>query len=337
MPRLYINKRSSAPGFENVEFTAYANWNSDGSETSNAGFTMIARTNHFQYKDDGCNAPGYYIRIWEGDAREGEISFQKEYYHASDTIYSSGIYKGLFSSFPKNKWIGMKFVVFTIPGTSDVQLEVYIDRTDGQSGGTWTLEHAYVDRPGAWKAKESVPSQCAVKSGDTVLGARNSCVLRTDGGEVHWKKATIRHILTTKASDNPAPTPTATVPTPSPLVSSGSGTCGNGVRGNGICSNGQCCSSFGWCGTSSAHCNLNAGGTCGGGNIGDGHCADWALCCSQWGWCGTSTAHCTRRNLRIALSSGGNSTLSSSNNMTSLVDFNESEDVEFDAMDQDAN
>jgi hypothetical protein len=149
-PRLYINKRSSAPGFENVEFTAYANWKSDGSETSNAGFTMVARTNHFQYKDNGCNAPGYYVRIWEGSDREGQISFQKEYYHASDTIYSSGIYKGLFSSFPKNQWIGMKFVVFTIPGTSgDVQLEVYIDRTDGQSGGTWTLEHSYVDRRGA--------------------------------------------------------------------------------------------------------------------------------------------------------------------------------------------
>jgi hypothetical protein len=361
VPRLYINKKSSAPGFENVEFTAYANWKSDGGETSNAGFTMVARTNHFQYKDNGCNAPGYYVRIWEGNGREGEISFQKEYYHASDTIYSSGIYKGLFPSFPKNQWIGMKFVVFTIPGTSDVQLEVYIDRTDGQSGGTWTLEHSHVDRWGAWPAKEAVPSQCAVKSGDTVLGARNSCVLRTDGGEVRWKKATIRNILTTKASSsgNPAPTrrptrrptrapirpaatPTrapirpVTTPTPAPVVSSGgSGTCGNGVRGNGVCANGQCCSSFGWCGTSSAHCTANTGGTCGGGIIGDGRCVDSALCCSQFGWCGTSSAHCTRRNLKAALVSDGNSTISS--NITRIVKFNMSEeDVEFNAMDQDA-
>ena len=33
------------------------------------------------------------------------------------------------------------------------------------------------------------------------------------------------------------------------------GTCGNGNRGNGVCANGQCCSQFGWCGTTSAHCN----------------------------------------------------------------------------------
>jgi len=63
--------------------------------------------------------------------------------------------------------------------------------------------------------------------------------------------------------------------------------CGGGVRGNGVCSDGTCCSRFGWCGTSSEHCE----GSCGNGSRGDGVCAS-GECCSEWGWCGTSSAHC---------------------------------------------
>jgi hypothetical protein len=61
-PRLFIIKQQANDvGFENVEFTAYAKWTSGGSIKSSAGFTMIARTNHFKYKDDACNAAGYYM------------------------------------------------------------------------------------------------------------------------------------------------------------------------------------------------------------------------------------------------------------------------------------
>jgi hypothetical protein len=38
------------------------------------------------------------------------------------------------------------------------------------------------------------------------------------------------------------------------------GTCGDGNRGNGFCSDGTCCSSFGWCGTTAAHCDGGGGG-----------------------------------------------------------------------------
>mmetsp|Transcript_18369 Transcript_18369/g.38545 ORF Transcript_18369/g.38545 Transcript_18369/m.38545 type:complete len:474 (+) Transcript_18369:162-1583(+) len=38
-----------------------------------------------------------------------------------------------------------------------------------------------------------------------------------------------------------------------------------------------------------------SGGTCGSGNVGDGICAN-RECCSEWGWCGTSSDHCNRSN-----------------------------------------
>jgi hypothetical protein len=235
-PRLFINKRASSstavraaassmlsatadddeeeegeeeddapPGFENVEFTAYANWKRDGNETGNAGFTMYGRSDHFNYRNDGCNAVGYYVKIWEGNTyhREGRIGFAKEYYHDAtldSTVYATvalnaNTSSSSFAQFPKQQWIGIKFVIFTIPGTKSVQLEVYLDRTDGKMGGDWKLAHHYIDEPGGWETPQVVPSHCPIQNGDTILGERYSCVLRTDGGEVHWKKATVRHIL----------------------------------------------------------------------------------------------------------------------------------------------
>jgi hypothetical protein len=189
------------PGFENVEFTAYAIWTSDGGETSNAGFTMYGRSDHFKFKEDGCNAVGYYVKIWErGNDRAGRIGFSKEYYHDHETdatVYATVALSRTpsFTKFPKNQWIGIKFVIYTIPGTKNVQLEVYLDRTDGKFGGDWTLAHSHLDEPGTWMApRGTVQSRCPVQNGDTILGGRYSCALRTDGGEVHWKKATVRHI-----------------------------------------------------------------------------------------------------------------------------------------------
>ncbi|KAI6330805.1 hypothetical protein MCOR29_001748 [Pyricularia oryzae] len=95
------------------------------------------------------------------------------------------------------------------------------------------------------------------------------------------------------------------------------GTCGGstGFTCQGS-SSGNCCSQYGWCGSSSDHCNAgcqSAFGTCGSGQAPppsgggltvspDGTCAgntgftcqgsSSGNCCSQWGWCGTSADHC---------------------------------------------
>jgi hypothetical protein len=68
----------------------------------------------------------------------------------------------LFHSFPKDQWIGMKFVVFNIVGTNSVQLELYVDLTDGVNGGSWNLVHSFVDSQGAMPAKSSVPTSVIV-------------------------------------------------------------------------------------------------------------------------------------------------------------------------------
>ena len=67
-----------------------------------------------------------------------------------------------------------------------------------------------------------------------------------------------------------------------------SATCGSGNIGDGVCADGTCCSQYGWCGTSSAHCD----GYCGGGQQGNGICAN-GQCCSQYGYCGSTPEYCS--------------------------------------------
>jgi PT repeat len=215
-PRFYINKLAGSPGFENVEFTAYANYVASGGEVNLAGFTMAVRSDHFHFSTgpsaNPCNAVAYYAKIWEGtgSTRGGQVSFSKEYYHeGSTTVFSPAVFAPAFSTFPRNQWIGMKLVAYTIPGTQNVQLELWLDLTDGLNGGVWNLVHSYVDQPGQWRSPGTVPAACPVQNGDTVLGGRTSCALRTDGGEVHWKKASARHIVTTRTTPRPTARPTS--------------------------------------------------------------------------------------------------------------------------------
>lgn len=210
-PRLYIS--NGADRWKDVEIVAYGNYKNKGSVKSYSGLTLVARSNHDNYKNDGCDAFSYYARIY---LETGECAFQKEYFHGSSTVYSASKRVDCFvGGLPMNQWVGMKFRVTTVPSTSNVQLELYLDQNDS---GTWELKHEYLDEPGSWPSTKYVPSQCPHDSGDTVLGAGNVCFLRTDGSsstEVHWRDASI-----TNQGGSPAPPSTdAPAPNPTPSVS----------------------------------------------------------------------------------------------------------------------
>jgi hypothetical protein len=210
-PRLYIS--TSEEGWDNVEMTAYGRFAIDGIFKDYSGLTMAARSNHDLYKDDGCQALGYYARIYK---ITGECAFQKEYYHDNDgTVYSPSKRVDCFpGGLPSNQWVGMKFKVTTVPDTNGhVLLELFLDKTNN---GMWLLEHSYVDVPGVWTSSNTVPSECDHSNGDTVLGGRNVCFLRSDSQDgntvLQWRDASI----TNELSSTPATTtadPTTTTST----------------------------------------------------------------------------------------------------------------------------
>jgi len=95
----------------------------------------------------------------------------------------------------------MKFIVYSVPDTDEVKLELYIDTTDGENGGTWHLVHETTDSPGDWTASggEDVPDECDddTPDGSPVYGARDDCFLRSDSSHVRWKNVSIRRITPT--------------------------------------------------------------------------------------------------------------------------------------------
>ena len=210
-PRLYVvNPQETKWG--DVEMTGYATVIDTGNTTNgSAGFTMAARSNHDKYRTDGCQAFGYYARI---TLLGGDCLFTKEYFHGTnDTVYAPSRRVPCFSSgLPANQTIGMKFTIRSLPGTSNVQLELF---TDTVGDGSWVLRHEFLDEPGKWPSVTSkdVPLECTQNNGDTVLRPGNVCFFRADGTStsvVHWTNVSILNNFT-------APSPSAT-PSASPSL-----------------------------------------------------------------------------------------------------------------------
>ena len=96
----------------------------------------------------------------------------------------------------------MKFKVTTVPDTSNVLLQLYLDENDN---GNWQLRHEVTDSPGYWFSTTStnVPSSCPQNDGDTVLRPGNVSFLRTDGSsntEVHWRDVSMVNSLVSSVS-----------------------------------------------------------------------------------------------------------------------------------------
>jgi hypothetical protein len=192
-PRLYVYNRPRKIKWENIEMTAYGKFVNDGTLSDSSGLTMAARSNHDLHTSDGCEAMGYYARIYRST---GECAFQKEYYHPAKgrTVYSPTKRVDCFpGGLPLGLRVGMRFTVNTVNSTQ-VVLKLYLDEVG--NGSSWVLKHSYVDTPGTWFSTSSttVPAKCPFKDGDTVLRPGNVCFLRTDGSpdtKVEWDSASI--------------------------------------------------------------------------------------------------------------------------------------------------
>lgn len=162
---------------ENLEITAYITRVSEKTHVDYSGPQIFARTNHGTFTPDlsdeektPCDDRGVAGKI----NIDGTWAFEKETHHGDANGYATaGARRYWPSGFPVGKAVGVKYVVRNVvDGRGEpqrVQLELYVDMTDGRSGGRWTKVTEYMD-DGHW-ASSNTP--CAVGVDPALLPVRS--------------------------------------------------------------------------------------------------------------------------------------------------------------------
>lgn len=190
-PRFYVMPKSgeTAPFFKNIEFTGYYRRTADDG-AFNAGFVVGMRSHPEGHGSDTCNTTTYYLAF----RNSGTYLFDKELNHPNDSPGKGGQMFSPTGSVPVGKWIGMKYLVYNLPGDKSVKLETYID-ADSNGNGTkasdWKKIGETVD-DGNWTAPTGdcdFPANMVVTEGGGVVFIRN-----TDVGKVEYQKLSWREI-----------------------------------------------------------------------------------------------------------------------------------------------
>lgn len=195
-PRMYVYDAAKLLKWKNVEVTFYGKRIDDffGGTKSPAGFNIGARSNH---QDQGgginasdCNVDTYYSRI----LYNGNANFVKELYQAVEGARipkdNRIKWEGL-GDLPYDTWIGHKFVLRNIDADKHVQLQMYLDLTDGKKGGDWKLV-AQAEDDGNWTVPDN---PCGIPVNKIILDGNPSVFIRnTNINSALYKEFSIREI-----------------------------------------------------------------------------------------------------------------------------------------------
>ncbi len=187
-PRLYIMpaKAGSPPFFRDIEFTGYFRRTAnDGADY--AGFVVGTRSGPEGHGNLPCTANTYYLAF----RNTGSWGFDKELNHPIDADRYGG---PLFpAGFPLNRWVGMKFLVYNLPGDKTVKLEAYVDTVSGGDVGkgvTWKKLGETVDK-GDWPADPGdcgYPATTVVTQGGGVVFIRNTETVKAEYKLISWRE-----------------------------------------------------------------------------------------------------------------------------------------------------
>ncbi|MDB5106500.1 MAG: hypothetical protein JWP91_4189 [Fibrobacteres bacterium] len=188
-PRLYIMPLTAggAPFFRDIEFTGYyRRIGADGE--SYAGFVVGARSGAEGHGDVyHCLANTYYLAF----RNSGTWGFDKELDHPNDAGGKSGpLFPG---GFPADRWIGMKYLVYNLPGDKAVKLEAYVDSVSGGDMGkgvAWKKLGEVVDS-GQWSAPPGTcgyPANTVITTGGGVTFIRNTGSARSQYKMISWRE-----------------------------------------------------------------------------------------------------------------------------------------------------
>jgi len=203
-PRFHINSLRSGPVgtqfFLNTEFTAYYR-RAGTTGPAYGGLVVGARSDplgHASSGGDDCDATTYYARF----RHDGKWDFEKELKHPTSDYWSGSgfhtqdpLWGG--RALPQHRWIGMKYLVWNLPGGKGVHLESWIDSVSGGVPGqaVWSKVGEVLDT-GTFAAAPSAISGCSYSDPATVIDpGHGTFLLRTDGDTAQYKLVTLREIV----------------------------------------------------------------------------------------------------------------------------------------------
>jgi hypothetical protein len=203
-PRFHLNSlRTSGTGaqfFQNTEFTAYYRRSGTGGQAY-GGLVVGARSGplgHASSGGDDCDATTYYARFRD----DGKWDFEKELKHPTSDYWSGSgfhtqdpLWGG--NILPLKRWIGIKYLVWTLADGRSVHLESWIDSVSGGDPAlaVWSRVGSVVDS-GQWAAAPSAIAGCTYTSQYTVIDpGHGTFLLRTDGDTAEYRMVSLREIV----------------------------------------------------------------------------------------------------------------------------------------------
>jgi hypothetical protein len=197
--RMYVGDPTRAARWTNVELTVYGMRVSEQRGAGSAvGFEFQIRTDDGHTSASRLDRAGLPIQC-DGKAygfsfrTDGRALVEKELKHPITTAQvAKNVWDG--APFPRNAWVGMKLIVYTVDGGRHVKQEIWRDLTDGANGGTWEKVLENVDA-GGWAIDAAAAASCRIPADYIITEAQPLVILRNDAVTEQWfKKVTIREI-----------------------------------------------------------------------------------------------------------------------------------------------
>jgi hypothetical protein len=122
---------------------------------------------------------------------DGEIKAKKEMWHIS-LLDSPGANDEDLSPSIVGKWLGIKGIIYNLPGDKGVKQEFWIDKAND---GQWEKVYEFTDEGGFGKRGDSGPEKCGGTWDQLYTWGSPKAEFRWDQSDVSFKLLSVREIL----------------------------------------------------------------------------------------------------------------------------------------------
>ncbi len=171
--------------WKNIEMGGYFKLNS--ADDLGLGYSFYSRSIDHSSTHGGCGGatPKFNIGF------DGEIKAKKEMWHIS-MLDSPGVNDEDLSPSIVGKWLGIKGVVYNLPGDKGVKQEFWIDKTNE---GKWEKVYEFTDEGGFGERGNNGPEKCGGSWDQLYTWGSPKSVFTWDQSNVSFKFLSVREIL----------------------------------------------------------------------------------------------------------------------------------------------